>query len=234
MNEKKQGPYAAREISGNLWSIDQDFVRSFLVIGSREALLVDTCDADEDLKGFVETLTAKPLRVVQTHGDRDHIGASARFDRVYMHPAEFNFLRSTSDLPIRLAALREGEALDLGGRSLEVILIPGHTPGSIALLDRENRLLFSGDSVKADTVYAFGPGRSLEAYIDSLKRLEGLRSSFDTILPSHGRLPVEPEILTDLIEGAEKLFRGELKREDAGGMPCGLYRWKRASFFYSY
>jgi glyoxylase-like metal-dependent hydrolase (beta-lactamase superfamily II) len=232
MRTEQSGPYTAIEQEGGWWTIEQDFVRSFLFTGSREALLVDTCDADADLKSFVEKLSSLPIRVVQTHGDPDHIGASARFEKVYLHPAENNHLRLTSSKPLHTSPLWEGESIDLGGRSFEVILIPGHTPGSIALLDRENRVLLSGDSVKADTVYAFGQGRDLDAYIASLEKLNRIKDSFDRVLPSHGELFVSPDIISELIEGAVKLKQKELPAfpADIGG--CKLYRWKRISFFY--
>ncbi len=59
--------------------------------------------------------------------------------------------------------LWEGTVIDLGFWKFEVILTPGHTPGSIMLLDREKRLLISGDTIQAGDIYMFGPGRNLPA-----------------------------------------------------------------------
>lgn len=227
------GPYTAKQINSDLWSIEQDFVRSYLMIGSQRAMLVDTCDVDADLPALVRKLTDLPVIVVQTHCDYDHIGSSHRFSEVYMHPSEFSLLHSTSDRPLFPRPVREGDCIDLGGRQLEVILIPGHTPGSIALLDPNAHILFSGDSVKADIVYMFGPGRDLSAYIDSLERLYAMRDRYDTVLPCHGDLPIGADRIPILIEGARRLLAGQLVGEDDGsGLPCKLYTYETASFYF--
>ncbi len=228
-----RGPYEAHRYCDDIWVIEQEFVRSFLITGEREAMLIDTCDADADLAALVKELCPLPVFVVQTHCDADHIGASMQFETVLMHPAEFSLLRETSSLPLRPRAVREGEVLDLGTRRFEVILLPGHTPGSIALLDREHRLLFSGDSVKSDMVYMFGPGRNLDAYADSMARLYAMRAAYGDILPSHGAYPITADIIPDLAEGATRLAGGQLTGVDDGsGMPCKLYTYKNAKFYF--
>lgn len=235
MKERLYPPYTARRLYDGLYEIDQEgMVRSFLVLGTREAMLVDSCESTEgNLRGQVEEITQLPLRVVHTHSDYDHIAASAQFENLYMHPSEFSRLRKTAKVPLEVKAVREGDIIDLGERRFEVLLLPGHTSGSIALLDEENRLLISGDSVLLATHYMFGPGRDLPAYVDTLRRLCACAGRFDTILPSHGPLPVPGEYLSELLEGAEKLLAGQLSGEDDGsGMPCLLYTHKRAQFYY--
>ena len=59
-----------------------------------------------------------------------------------------------------------------------------------------------------------------------------MQDAFDTILPSHGNLPIGREILADLAEGAERLLAGALTGADAGGLPCRLYTYRNASFYY--
>lgn len=224
--------YSVNRVFDGIWSIDQDFVRCFLITGQERAVLLDTCDSDGDLPRVVRTLTELPVSVIHTHADPDHIGASARFEITYMHPSEFALLNSVYSSSLHPSPLREGEIINLGGRDLEVILIPGHTPGSIALLDRERRILFSGDTIKDNMIYMFGPGRSLAAYLDSLRRLYLMQDSFDTILPSHGSLPIGKDILADLLEGTECLLSGSLAASAVEGMPCKLYTYKKASFYY--
>lgn len=233
MEPIRYSPYTAAEISPGVWSIEQDFVRSYLIIGRKRALLIDTCDADADLPGITAQITPLPVMVVQTHCDQDHIGSSHRFPQIYMHPSEFSLLRETGPASLSPLPVREGEIIDLGNRLLEVILIPGHTPGSIALLDSQERLLFSGDSVKDDIVYMFGPGRDLAAYIDSLERLYAMRSRFDAILPCHGTTPISSRLIPALIEGAKLLSAGKLTGvKDGSGLPCKLYTYGTASFYY--
>ena len=71
--------------------------------------------------------------------------------------------------------LREGEKIDLGGKVLEVVLIAGHTPGSIALLDRQTGFLFSGDAINGQTWLQLDHSLKLQQYLDSLNALDPLR-----------------------------------------------------------
>ena len=53
--------------------------------------------------------------------------------------------------------LSEHQIFDLGGRSLEVLFTPGHTPGSVVFLDRKNKFLFAGDSVVSTPILILIP-----------------------------------------------------------------------------
>lgn len=74
--------------------------------------------------------------------------------------------------PTRLVG--EGDAVELGERRFEVLHVPGHTPGSIALWDEDGGLLFTGDTVYADDAL-YGPDE--EAFHGSLRRLHDLPAS---------------------------------------------------------
>ncbi len=67
--------------------------------------------------------------------------------------------------------VEDGDIIELGNRTLEVITIPGHTPGSIAVLDIENRVLYGGDTVQDGKIFMFGVQREFHAYIRSLESL---------------------------------------------------------------
>ena len=73
--------------------------------------------------------------------------------------------RTRACRPTRL--LEEGNVVDLGDRRFEVLHVPGHTPGSIALWDEAARLLFTGDTVYPDDVLH---GEDGEAFHRSLRR----------------------------------------------------------------
>ena len=78
-----------------------------------------------------------------------------------MHPDEEpNYRRGNR--PGTLLPIREGDVLDLGGRRLEIIHLPGHTPGSIALLDTANRVLISGDPIQDGRIFMFGRFRDIK------------------------------------------------------------------------
>lgn len=132
---------------------------------------------------------------------------------------------------IRWQPLREGDTLEFGGYRFEVLHIPGHTPGSIALLDREHGLLLPGDSIqKEGTIYMFGPRRNLERYLESLRELQPLEGEIRQILPSHGECPIEPAYLSRVLEDALALRDGKLSGEPHPTLPCRICMGKWTGF----
>ena len=151
-----------REFMKQFYILD-DWVRQFLIVGEEEALLIDTGVEESHVAEAVRQITSLPVRVVLTHGDHDHAGGLGAFGSCLVHPEDADMLPPE----IRWQPLREGDTLECGGYRFEVLHIPGHTPGSIALLDREHGLLLPGDSIqKEGTIYMFGPRRNLERYLE--------------------------------------------------------------------
>ena len=191
MQERKRRPYEVTVIDERTWSIEDNGVRALLAEGSERALLVDTgFGGEESLKAVTDRLTERPVIVVNTHADPDHIGRNEEFGTVLMHPAEYaSYHARKPGLPV--APIWEGDVIDLGGRAFEVIHIPGHTPGSVALLERAERILLGGDSVSCVPIFMFGEGRSLSAHRESMRRLLSMQDSFDVIWAAHGPMEVE-------------------------------------------
>lgn len=210
-------------------------VRMFLFEGEQEAILIDAGFGKGDLKAFAATLTDKPItKVILTHADMDHTGCCNQFDEVWMHPAEFDRFRAAGMADVnRVRPLWEGDEIRIGNRTLTVVLIPGHTPGSIALLDRENRMLISGDSVQNGTIYMFGPGRNMPALLHSLDKLQAMSDSFDTIYPSHSDVTVSPEILPEIKQAALDVLAGKIPEQPpTRELPCRYYDCGVVRFFY--
>lgn len=234
MSEQIQQPLQAVKINENTYRIEDNGVRALLFIGTEKALLVDSgFGTSGSMKETVGALTDKAVMLVNSHADGDHTGGNGDFETAYMHPAEMPHYFRKAKPDASVCALWEGDVIDIGGRSFEVILISGHTPGSIALLDRQNRILISGDTVSEAPVYMFGEARSLQAYMAALKKLMKLRHLFDEIYPSHGRFPVLPEQIEKSLAAAAKLASGELSpQEPPFPIPAKLYSGEGASFFY--
>lgn len=228
--------YEVFQLDATCWRIEEDGVRCFLLTGTKEALLIDSGLGTGDLKATVDRLTCLPIRLVNTHADRDHIGCNHQFPQAFMHPAEFDRYqeKQAPGLPAP-TALWEGEGIDLGERVLEILLIPGHTPGSIALLDRASRLLFSGDSIQDGQIFMFGPGRNLPAYIASMEKLSRSIPLFDHIHPSHGSVTLEGDFLGPLLDGARRILRSELqgKAAQVHGQEVTVYDTGTAKFLCS-
>lgn len=231
----KTHTYEVIQMDGASWRMEENGVRSFLFEGTEKALLVDSGFGTGNIKETVDTLTELPVILVNTHADRDHIGCNALFEKAFMHPAEYDRYYQSAMAGHAICPLWEGEIIDLGSRHFEVILIPGHTPGSIALLDAENRILISGDSVQAGGIFMFGPGRNIEAYIVSMEKLYEMRERFDTVYPSHGPFPVEVGILSELINGANRVKKGEIEGTEAPfDTRAKLYDIGSAKFLYEW
>lgn len=95
----------------------------------------------------------------------------------------------------------------MGGRILRVVETPGHTPGSISLLDQENRILFSGDTVSYGPVFLFGDHRDVHIYRRTLDKLQTM-GGFDTIYPCHNTCPVSLTVLPSLIAAVDGALDG--------------------------
>ena len=112
--------------------------------------------------------------------------------------------------------LADGDVIDLGGRRLELVHTPGHSPGSVCYLDRENRVLFTGDHFYPGPLYAMGSGVDIDAYVTSNDRLAELVSGYDHVLSGHN----EPWIESDVIPRVSVAFRtilgggGEFAEQD--------------------
>jgi glyoxylase-like metal-dependent hydrolase (beta-lactamase superfamily II) len=91
-----------------------------------------------------------------------------------------------------------GDVIDLGGRTLSVIDLPGHTPGSIGLLDDEERALLSGDAVYDGELIDTLPESDVATYVRTMERLRTL--DVEVVYPGHGR-PFSRERLRELAEG---------------------------------
>lgn len=190
------------------WRIQEENVRSFLFCGKERALLVDTGCNITNMREIVSGLTELPVIVVNTHSDFDHIRCNSQFDTVLMHPAEFPVYYKAKNQTSPVQPVWEGERLDLGGRVFEVVYTPGHTPGSITLLDREARILVGGDGIQDWMIFMFGPFRDLHAYCASLEKLWAMGPLFDQVWPSHGSPTVSQEVIPDLLNGARAILAG--------------------------
>ena len=194
-------------INDNSWRIDEGFVRYFLLEGKDFALMVDSGASSPDAKKIAEGLTDLPVKLINTHSDPDHISGNEAFESFWMHPADEAYYREKGGKR-ELLPVKDGDVIDLGGRPVEVIHVPGHTPGSIALLDVNNAVLLSGDSVQSSNIYMFGPRRNIKDFVRSLEKLRGMKGRFREVWGGHGDFPSEPDLTDRLIEGACSIIEG--------------------------
>ncbi|MBQ6267274.1 MAG: MBL fold metallo-hydrolase [Clostridia bacterium] len=199
-----------KELFADTWVQTDRGVRIFLLAGKERALVIDTGMTGLDIRAMAAAQTDLPFELLNTHADRDHIASNAQFPSFYMHPAEAAFYHNVQHGRGRILPVFDGDVIDLGARELEILHLPGHTPGSITVLDRRSRCLIGGDPIQADgDIYMFGPQRDFEAYIASLRRL-ARREDFDAIYPSHAAEKVSRDVIAPLIDGAGRILAGEV------------------------
>lgn len=227
--------FTVKEIESKVWVIDDHkAVNVYLTEGSDSALLIDTGIGAADLMSLVKKLTQKPLIIVNTHGHPDHAGGNYQFAKVYVHPADSaasrksasqasrtnaakNMLRGAEpkedekfkgqELQTEFVVIRGGHVFNLGGRQIEVVETPGHTPGSICLEDKEKKLLFSGDNNNT-AVWLFLPeSLPLDIYLRSLQTQASRINGFKTLLPGHG-IPKKSDFIYDQIECVNSIING--------------------------
>lgn len=221
----------AVSINENSWYFSGAVGRAFLFKGEKAALLVDTTNGPGDLRGEVQKLVGNlPVILVNTHADSDHIGCNDQFETALMHPSEFAYyaIKRKEGYAVPMP-LFEGDTIDIGGRVFEPVLVPGHTYGSIVLLNRKERFLVGGDAI-LQRVFIFGPQRNLRALIASLKKLQNqYLDAFDIIYTAHQELVLDKSFIATELAGAEALLAGRLSPTDAGNIPLEPPEFRPAS-----
>jgi glyoxylase-like metal-dependent hydrolase (beta-lactamase superfamily II) len=182
-----------------------------MFVSEEEVLLIDLGIGGSQLKAQVQAIVNLPIKVLFTHADRDHVGDAADFETRQMYPGETDYYESGAEKPVVMQPIWEGDVIAVGSYRLEVIHIPGHTPGSIALLDREQRFLIGGDSVQKGPIFMFGKGRNFNALIASMEKLERYTDQIDVIYACHYDLANPVSMINTVKEGAEAMQAGKLK-----------------------
>ena len=196
----------------------------YLLIGSERALLIDTGLGVCNIYEQVRKLTDKPVAAVATHIHWDHIGGHKYFPEFYAHDAELDWLNGKFPLPLKAIKnmltdrcelpvdfcingysifqgkpgrlLGDGDTIDLGGRTIQVLHTPGHSPGHLCFWEDEKGYLYSGDLVYEGTLFANYPSTDPQSYMTSLEKIAVLPTKH--LLPGHHSLDIRPELVTQM------------------------------------
>lgn len=187
-------PYVSEGIRCNIWHVR----------GRDRDLLIDSGMGLVSLRDHVAEVSARSLLCVATHSHFDHVGGHYEFESRLMHAAEADILRApnrrntvieeyvTAEIfeaqpfadfdpdayTIRSAPptqlVDDGDIIDLGDRSFQVMHLPGHSPGSISLWEDKTKTLFSGDVIYDGPLYDHLYHSDTDDYVASVKRLKTL------------------------------------------------------------
>ena len=234
--------FTGKQVAEKVWRIeDHGNDNMYLVEGDNKALLIDAGLGVADLSAHIKSLTNLPLIIVNTHAHPDHCGGDFQFEEIYIHPADSAgvaifcneeahqdaveqaekgspelsgiLLKEVIDFNMPLIhTIQEEFVFDLGNRKLEVIEVPGHTKGSICLLDKKNKLLFTGDNNNTMVWLFLENSLPLELYLKTLQNLKKRSNEFTTLMPGHGD-PLDKDFLDELITCTQNILNGECKGE---------------------
>jgi hydroxyacylglutathione hydrolase len=205
--------YVVADLGENAYGIGEPLYGqcnfSYLIVGSRRALLFDTGPGVHDIRPVIRALTALPIEALPSHLHFDHVGNLDRFEDValpdlpqlrrQLHSGRFalgfyqylgfveGFKRPT--FPVT-RWIKPGSEIDLGDRQLTLLSVPGHTPESVVLLDHGANRLFAGDFIYPSAIYAFLPGANLRDYAASAQHVLDLLNDKSVIYGGHGCDPL--------------------------------------------
>lgn len=193
----------------------------YLLNGSERSLLIDTGLGICNISDTIEKLTDKPVTAVATHIHWDHIGGHKYYSDFYAHEAELDWLNGgfpqsleaikgyvveRCDLPngydvntyeffqgMPTEVLHGGECIDIGGRCIEIMHTPGHSPGHMCFWETKRGYLYTGDLIYKGTLAAWFPSTDPEAYLQSVEKVAEL--PVKRVFPAHHSLDIQPEIL---------------------------------------
>lgn len=227
-------------------------IHSYLFLGNEKAALVDTGLGVGNIRTIVEALTDLPVHVITTHAHWDHTGGNHWFESFSAHELEKDWIEKdarsyteeigrwlvkdplTKDLPLnwdlndfkpfqaKVEHLhKDGDVFDLGGRQLEIIHTPGHSPGHISVYEKASGLLVTADLLYQGVLLGGLEYSDPNDYHTSLLRLREL-PFIKKMLPGHGRLDIDNDLLDEAIEGFNELADKDLLHKESG-----LHRYKR-------
>ncbi|MBR4724571.1 MAG: MBL fold metallo-hydrolase [Lachnospiraceae bacterium] len=199
----------------------------YLLIGEEKACVIDTMNGYNNLYKAVREITDKPVFVINTHGHGDHIFGNVYFDEAYINPNDIpmtemfvkhpDFIKFCEENGVSMPSfkpIKGGDIIDLGGKTLEIYDIPGHSPGGILLLLKEDRILFTGDSINHHLWMMLDDCSNMDEYVRTLDKVMFLENEANLILHGHARDYDDISLMRCLRRGAVEICEGKTENDE--------------------
>ena len=196
----------------------------YLIEGNERAILIDAGVYIPDLDKIVAKITSKPVTMMLTHAHGDHVGGVGPFPEVYLNAGDMTIVpNNMRNYKGQIRYLNDGQVIDLGGREIEVIFTPGHTPGSATFFDKAQHYGFSGDAFGSTNLLVF-TNLSTEMY--TAERIENYMKKNDIrfLFPGHysGDNLESPQRVTDIKNMCREILDGVRKPTASNGNNGGM------------
>lgn len=223
----------------------------YLLCGRENAVLIDTGLGVSNIREIVDSLTKLPVMAVTTHIHWDHIGGHKYFENIAVHEMEKDWLSVKFPIPLQVVKnnltkvpcnfpaefdidayrvfqgepqriLHDGDWLDLGGREIQVIHTPGHSPGHCCFYEPGRKYLYSGDLIYKGCLYAFYPTTDPQLFYHSVKRVQKYKIA--KVLPGHHEMDIPVSLINEIEAGFVQLMRNGQLKQGNGLFEFGIFQ----------
>lgn len=219
--------FTHERITHNVIKIEDIGVLALLIEGKDRAVLLDTGMGIGNIRAYVEQLSDKPITVYLTHAHGDHTFGVGWWDEAYLNEKDFHLfanvepqervdliarLTGRDDFDVndmapkftgRLCPYHDGDEIDLGGTTLKVVEVAGHTPGCSMFLMKEDRIMIYGDAVgRKSGLWSDGTASQLVAALEHLQEYD---DQYDRIFRFHHGLEWPKGFAQEVLECARNI-----------------------------
>ena len=223
----------------------------YLLLGTERAVLIDTGLGVANIKSVVDSITSLPILVITTHVHWDHIGGHKYFRDFAVHEKEVSWISEKFPIPLQMVkenltrkpcdfpsnfsidsyyvfqgmpscTIRDGDRIELGNRSLQVVHTPGHSPGHCCFYEKERGYLYSGDLIYSGCLDAFYPSTNPMDYMHSVDKIRKL--DIQKLCPAHHAINIPVGIVDRIFQGFCQIYRQDKLKQGSGLFEFGDFQ----------
>lgn len=222
IDRRDRTAYVSEEVLPGVRMIrDSENDKMYLTCGNTKCLLIDSGLGRGNLKDYISQFThGLPIVAFFTHNHGDHIGQADQFVRdssEYIGEPDRAGLERTlrshgipdDVIAKNVISAHDGDRIDIGGRSFVMYAAPGHTPGSMVILDEQNGNLFTGDAfgnnspIVPNTLWMQSDPNPLDAYWTTIKSVRAkVGNRMKHMIDGHDDQPLDGNAYLDNLESA--------------------------------